>query len=64
LDPVTAIMPLVFVVLVTMVKEAVEDLRRHNADKKANAKPCEKFQDKELVTVKWEDLLVGDIIKV
>jgi magnesium-transporting ATPase (P-type) len=61
---VTSILPLVFVILVTMVKEAVEDLRRYAADKKANAKPCEKFENGKLVVVKWEDLYVGDIIKV
>jgi phospholipid-transporting ATPase len=64
LSPVTSILPLVFVVFVTMVKEAAEDIRRYAADNKANAKLVLRLSSNEYSLVKWENLQVGDIIKV
>jgi magnesium-transporting ATPase (P-type) len=64
LNPATSILPLIFVVFVTMVKEAVEDLRRFQSDNKENGKKVQRLYDNEYSFVKWEDLLVGDIIKI
>jgi magnesium-transporting ATPase (P-type) len=64
LNPATSILPLMFVVLVTMVKEAAEDFRRYQSDNKANAKKVQRLYDNQYSLVKWEDLRVGDMIKI
>ncbi|KAK1439400.1 hypothetical protein QVD17_05218 [Tagetes erecta] len=58
-----SILPLSFVLLVTAVKDAYEDWRRHRSDRIENNRMCsvlvnEKFQEK-----KWKDIQVGEIIK-
>uniref|UniRef100_A0A0A9YYW3 Putative phospholipid-transporting ATPase IA n=1 Tax=Lygus hesperus TaxID=30085 RepID=A0A0A9YYW3_LYGHE len=47
--PTTAVAPLVFVILVALVKEAIEDVKRHNADNHANALPTLVLRDGVLV---------------
>jgi len=39
LNPITAILPLVFVLIVSMVREGIEDYRRYLEDKQANSQP-------------------------
>ena len=38
-----AMLPVLFVLLVTAVKDAFEDLRRYHSDKKVNSMPCRIF---------------------
>ena len=64
LDPITSILPLIFVVLVTMVKEAAEDLRRHSSDKKANSKLTLQWNGKAFQKIPWKDIQVGDYIRI
>jgi magnesium-transporting ATPase (P-type) len=47
-----------------MIKEAAEDIRRYQSDNKANAKKIQRLYNNQYSFVKWEDLRVGDIIKV
>lgn len=58
-----SILPLSFVLLVTAVKDAYEDWRRHRSDRIENNRMSsvlvnEKFQEK-----RWKDIQVGEIIK-
>lgn len=48
ISPGTAVAPLVFVVLVAMIKEAIEDVKRHRADDRANALPTMILRDGHL----------------
>ncbi|CAN0222288.1 unnamed protein product, partial [Discosporangium mesarthrocarpum] len=62
LEPYSTLLPLVFVLTVTMVKDGVEDLKRHKSDKKVNntlahALCLDRAGDFE--DVKWMDLRVG-----
>ena len=60
----TYIAPLVFVLLVTMFKEAFEDIRRRQRDKVMNNTKYEVLSKDRLVSVCSEDIKVGQIVKV
>ena len=60
------ILPLSFVILVSMVKDIFEDMKRHQSDKKENRKKvlvgdqlAGKFEEKL-----WKEINVGSIVKI
>lgn len=60
----TTIGPLAVVLLVSAIKEAVEDVKRHNSDKDLNRSKAEVLQGGEFQERKWYQIRVGDIIRV
>lgn len=70
LSPVTTISPLVFVLFVTALKDAYEDVQRHKADRKANSEEYDVLRMVEpgagmvKKRVQSADILVGDIVLV
>jgi len=56
--------PLIFIIAVTMIKDFVEDYKRHISDWEENNKKTKIFQNGSFVSAKWKDLRVGNIIKV
>ena len=62
-QPVT-LAPLFVIVVVSMLKDLVEDWKRKRSDNEENSKTVKVVKSGRLQTVKWETLLVGDIIKV
>jgi P-type E1-E2 ATPase len=64
LNPATAICPLIFVVSVSMAREAYEDYFRNKADKKANSTKTEVLRGKKWEQVTASEVVVGDIVKV
>ncbi len=52
------------VLLVTAVKEALEDFRRHRADDVTNKNRVKVLRNNAFVQVAWADVRVGDIVKV
>lgn len=57
--------PMVLVVLISIIKEGIEDLKRHYSDMKINAKPAKRLQeDGSVVVVDWKDLKVGDTVLI
>ena len=73
LNPVTAILPLVFVIAVSMLREAVEDWRRHQEDERVNStktwvlresRSSESSNTLLWHKVPWREVQVGDIVKV
>lgn len=60
----TTIGPLAVVLLVSAIKEAVEDLKRHNSDKDLNRSKAEVLQGGDFAVKKWYQIRVGDIIRV
>eukprot|EP00048_Salpingoeca_helianthica_P015043 m.224745 g.224745 ORF g.224745 m.224745 type:complete len:1261 (-) comp16540_c0_seq1:52-3834(-) len=63
--PVTSVLPLVFVIGVTAVKQAYEDYQRHLADAEVNARVAHVLcADGHLRDMPTEEVVVGDIIKV
>ncbi|XP_050716966.1 phospholipid-transporting ATPase IF-like [Eriocheir sinensis] len=63
-SPMTSILPLVFVVSVTAVKQAYEDWLRHREDNKVNNSPATVLRDGEVKEVRNQDIVVGDVVKV
>ncbi|KAK4766163.1 hypothetical protein SAY87_007805 [Trapa incisa] len=59
-----SIMPLAFVLLVTAVKDAYEDYRRHRSDRIENNRLALVLVDGEFRDKKWKDIEVGEIIRV
>lgn len=62
-QPVT-LFPLIFIVIVSMIKDLAEDWKRKRSDNEENSKSVKVVKDGRLKSVKWESLRVGDVIKV
>jgi len=43
-SPVSSIAPLVFVIMLSMIREGIEDLSRHKNDKILNSSPCKIYR--------------------
>lgn len=62
-SPVTSILPLGFVILLTMVKQGYEDFLRHRADREVNNATVQIVgMDGKLVAKKAYEIVVGDIV--
>ena len=60
----TTIVPLAIVLLVSAIKEVVEDNRRKSQDKQLNRSAAKALRGTRFEDVKWIDIKVGDIIRV
>lgn len=60
------LMPLAFVILVSMIKDIFEDFKRHKSDKLENFKQVEVFDEttKAWKLEHWRSLKVGMIVRV
>lgn len=60
------LMPLAFVIGVSMIKDIFEDYKRHKSDKTENFKMTLVYdkQKRQFVKKHWQDVKVGDVIKV
>ncbi|KAH0887764.1 hypothetical protein HID58_050193 [Brassica napus] len=59
-----SIMPLAFVLLVSAIKDAYEDFRRHRSDRVENNRLALVFEDNEFKEKQWKYIRVGEVIKV
>ena len=64
LTSITAILPLVFVLSVSMLRELIEDLSRYKYDKISNERKVYILRDKQLTEDQSQNIFVGDIITV
>ncbi|KAG6608948.1 P-type ATPase (P-ATPase) Superfamily [Phytophthora cinnamomi] len=64
LTPVTAIAPLVMVVCVSLLREAIEDRKKRSSDGMMNAKPVIVLRNFEEHHVVWESIQVGDLVRI
>ncbi|CAK55960.1 unnamed protein product (macronuclear) [Paramecium tetraurelia] len=64
LNPISAIAPLVFVLGLSMIREAMEDISRHKSDNEVNAMECTKIVNNKQVKTTWADVRVGDLLFV
>ena len=62
--PITSILPVIFILAVAGTKDAFEDHRRYRADKKANGALCTVVRKGKLLTVRSDEVEVGDFIKL
>lgn len=62
---ITYVAPLVFVLIVTMIKEAYDDIQRYRRDKELNLKKYERISNKGILkNIHAKDIKVGDILKI
>ncbi|CCW61801.1 unnamed protein product, partial [Phytomonas sp. EM1] len=64
ISPITSILPLLFVLTVALSREGVEDIVRHQADRRVNSLPVEVLREGRMVSIPSFELLPGDIIKI
>ncbi|CAF3568862.1 unnamed protein product [Rotaria sp. Silwood1] len=64
LTPGTSIAPLTVVLLITAVKDAIDDIRRHRSDRQINNRETKTVVGHELITRKWKDIKVGDMVRL
>ena len=60
----TTALPLLLILLVSAVKEFIEDLKRHKADGEINKRKVLVLRDGNWQNLKWTEVLVGDIVKI
>ncbi|QIX01316.1 hypothetical protein AMS68_006833 [Peltaster fructicola] len=60
----TTVVPLSIVLLVSAIKELVEDQRRRSQDTQLNRSPARVMRGSQFQDVKWIDVKVGDIVRV
>ena len=63
-SPYSNVIPLVFVILVTAIKQAYEDILRHRTDREVNNLPARILRDGHFREQKWKDIRVGDIVQI
>ena len=64
LSPATAIAPLVFVLTVSLIREAVEDLKRRKLDNEQNSNEVEIYKNGEWIKIQSGKLRMGEIVRV
>ena len=64
IKPYTMWVPLVFIITLSMTKEAVEDYKRHKQDNEQNRTPVERFNGQTMENKEWRDLVCGDVVRV
>ncbi|KGQ00845.1 hypothetical protein PAAG_12472 [Paracoccidioides lutzii Pb01] len=60
----TTIAPLIIVLLVSAIKELIEDLKRKSSDKGLNYSRAQVLKGSTFEATKWVDVAVGDIVRV
>lgn len=63
-SPATSVLPLVFVVSVTTIKQGYEDWLRHKADDEVNNQQVNVIRNDQLIGIKSMNIKVGDIVHV
>lgn len=64
ISPLTSWLPLLFVIMVTAVKQGYEDLMRYRSDQKVNGHPVTVIRRKCSQEIFSEDIVVGDIVRI
>ena len=59
-----SILPLAFVLIVSAIKDAFEDFRRHKSDRVENNRLTKVLVDGQFQMKKWKHIQVGEIIKI
>ncbi|XP_076276279.1 ATPase phospholipid transporting 8A1 isoform X1 [Lasioglossum baleicum] len=60
----TTLVPLIFILSVSALKEIVEDIKRHRADDEINMREVEVLREGHWQWIQWRCISVGDVVKV
>ena len=64
LQPFSAVAPLVFVISVSMIREAIEDYLRYRSDKESNSMMTMFYKNGGFIQTRYQDIEVGNIVLV
>jgi phospholipid-translocating P-type ATPase (flippase) len=65
IDPIGILAPMLIVVFISVIKDGVEDYKRHRADNVINSKPTRRVSpDGSVENILWRDILVGDLLLI
>ncbi|CAF1066993.1 unnamed protein product [Adineta ricciae] len=64
LQPISTLLSLIFVLAVTAIKDAVDDIARYRSDRQINNRRVKVLVDRELIDKYWKDIQVGDIVQI
>lgn len=64
IKPYTTWTPLVLVIGLSLIKEAIEDYKRHVQDRQQNTSPTERFNGTSFEKCEWRELQAGNIVRV
>jgi len=64
LTPITTLIPIIFVLAITAIKDAVDDFNRHRSDKEINHRIVNVVAENGLEKRDWCDVTVGNIVKL
>jgi magnesium-transporting ATPase (P-type) len=65
IDPAGILAPMMIVVFISVIKDGVEDIKRHHADNEINNRSARRLAlDGSTHSVLWRDILVGDCLVV
>lgn len=64
LTPITTAVPLIVVLFITGLKDAHDDICRHQSDNQVNNRLSQLLKDGHLVREPWHKVKVGDIIRI
>jgi len=62
--PFVSVAPLVFVLLVSAIKEAVEDWNRYKMDRSINGSSIKVWRNGRFEVLTWKDVVVGDLVHI
>jgi phospholipid-transporting ATPase len=64
INPITAILPVVFIFGVNMIKDFAEDLKRYMKDRQTNRQKVKVIRNGSVTEIPSKDIMVGDIISL
>ena len=64
IKPYTTWTPLTLVIGLSLIKEAIEDFKRHVQDRAQNTSPSERFNGTSFESCEWRDIQVGNVVRV
>lgn len=63
IEPAGILAPMCIVVMISVIKDGIEDLKRHSADNRINSRETHKvLPDGTITVVQWKDLVVSDTV--
>ena len=63
-SPISAIVPFILVTIINLIKEGLEDYKKHKNDYEANNTKTTLFKSPNFIDSKWSEIKVGNILKI
>eukprot|EP00477_Mikrocytos_mackini_P001498 GAHX01001611.1.p1 GENE.GAHX01001611.1~~GAHX01001611.1.p1 ORF type:complete len:1200 (-),score=219.20 GAHX01001611.1:28-3627(-) len=64
LNPIFSFFPIIFIIILSMIKDLLEDYSRFKSDVVINEKPTHAFKNNTFKKIFWKDIFPGDIVLI